>query len=902
MHGSLPKRSSKNVWYHLQGLIEYTFACENQAAGAVIDIIKCFNCLPREPLLAIGIHIGLCTSVIRPWASALTSIQRRFTIRGSVGPSVMSCCGFPEGDPLSIIAMAIANLTLDRWIAIRYPTIQTWTYVDNIETVCSSGTQAQESLGALEAFCEALDLQIDPKKTYCWTTSREQRKELKEQEIQTLKAARDLGGHMNYSKWDTKSTILEKIEKFAPFWRRLSRSSAPKFQKLRCLKVSAWPNMFHSISISSLGHVHFEKIRTKVMQSLGFNTYGANPKLQLSCICPSACDPEFWCAYETILSWRKFTSPEMADFVMTHIAEGNKMTPGPCASVTKILHKLGWQWIDSGIIHDENHLAISIRNCPIQELFVRVKQAWQKAILSETEKLRKTMKQLSKACVATTLKEYETWNPEEQGVLRCALNGTLYTHDALVHTGKVECSTCRFCNQTDSIRHRHWECPHFDDLRSQCLSKIPKGIEQLPDCLVLHGWLPDNPFVNELKSILCNLPNLVHTLFIPPNFGKPDTCVEIFTDGSCINPTKPNQRVATWGAVIWHNNGFSTIAEGGVKGYHQTSLRGEIYAAVAALSFAVQQQVQIRIWIDNQTVCNFLLGLLAETNTAVNPHGKDADLWEWLERQFEPARHYVKQVVKVRSHVNDDADDEFESWVFLGNERADAAAKQARKNLPQQVWRVLDKVVQKDLENDNLRQAIHTLFVKVGLKSVQTQPKSKQPEPSGTHLSETMEVDTNMVALSNLTIDDIPQHFLTDETPFLLEWLGSIVTGNGPARWVTWHQLLIDYQFSSGRAGPRNVGRRWRNVGYKKADYAFKSHAMWFSHYFQNLGKALSIQPEVRTRRPPSHVLTYWGGSVKVKITSERLDRVDSFLKEWATRIPARNLQRDLGAVPRAMP
>ena len=39
-------------------------------------------------LLAIGIHIGLCSSVIRPWASALISIQRRFTIRGSVGQTI----------------------------------------------------------------------------------------------------------------------------------------------------------------------------------------------------------------------------------------------------------------------------------------------------------------------------------------------------------------------------------------------------------------------------------------------------------------------------------------------------------------------------------------------------------------------------------------------------------------------------------------------------------------------------------------------------------------------------------------------------------------------------------------------------------------------------------------------
>lgn len=477
MQGSLPQRSSKNVWYHLQGLIEYTFASEDSAAGAVIDIVKCFNCLPREPLLAIGIHIGLCSSVIRPWAAALTSIQRRFTIRSAVGPPIMSCCGFPEGDPLSIIAMAIANLTLDRWVAHRYPTIQTWTYVDNIETVCKTGQQAQESLSSLESFCDALDLQIDPKKTYCWTTDKDQRRELKNQEIQTLKAARDLGGHMNYSKWSTKGTILEKIDKFAPFWRRLSRSPAPKFQKLRCLKVSAWPNMFHSISISFLGPLHFEKIRTKVMQSMGYNTYGANPKLQLSCICPCESDPEFWCAYETILSWRKFTTPEMADFVMMQIAEGKVMTPGPCASITKILHKLSWYWVDSGIVHDEDHNPVILRTCPIQELYARVKQAWQTSVLCETETLRKTMHHLGKACVASTMKDFETWNSDEQGVLRCALNGTLYTHDALVHTGKVESNQCRFCNQPDSIRHRHWECPHFVEERENCLSKLSVEVD-----------------------------------------------------------------------------------------------------------------------------------------------------------------------------------------------------------------------------------------------------------------------------------------------------------------------------------------------------------------------------------------------------------------------------------------
>lgn len=754
----------------------------------------------------------------------------------------------------------------------------------------------------MEEFCEALDLQIDPKKTYCWTTDRAQRKDLKDQNIQTLKAARDLGGHMNYSKWMTKTTILEKIEKFSPFWRRLSRSAAPKFQKLRCLKVSAWPNMFHSIAISSLGHVHFEKIRTKVMQSMGFNTYGANPKLQLSCISPSASDPEFWCAYETVLSWRKFTTPELADFVMTKLAEGNVMTPGPCSSLTKVLHRLGWQWIGPGIALDHDNQKIAIRVCPIQELFARVCQAWQIVNFGEVESIRKTMTNLRNACVVSTMKEFETWNSDEQGVLRCALNGTLYTNDALVHTGKSEDATCKICGAPDSIRHRHWECPFFKDLTDVCTAKLPSPVQQLPDCLTLHGWIPKNQYVSELKKLLCNLPNLAHHHFVPFDDSEKPNCLDVFTDGSCVHPTIPEQRVATWGVVLWHNHSFHTIAEGGVPGYHQTSLRGEIWAAVAALSFAVQQQIPIRIWIDNQTVCDFLNRLLTDSCWNINPEGKDADLWEWLSRQFKHAKHLVKQVIKVKSHVEITTLDDFEEWVIRGNNSADLAAKQARKNLPSVIWDVWEKVVATDNHNNTLRQAIHTLLVSVGMRAVQSQPKTKLPEPSGTNHTDTIEVDANMVAISNLSMEEIPQHFLVDETQFLLDWLGTVVQGNAPARWVSWHQLLIDYQFTSGRAGPRNIGRRWRNVGYKQADYSFGAHAKWFSHYFQNLGRALSIKPDVQTMRPPSHVLTYWGGSTRVRISTERLDRVDSFLKEWATRIPARNLNRDLSDIPRAKP
>lgn len=902
MHGSLPHRSSKNVWYHLQAVIEYTFANKQTAAGAVIDIVKCFNCLPREPLIEIAIHIGISKKVIRPWIAALTSIQRRFQIRGGVGPSVMSICGFPEGDPLSIIAMAIANLTLDKWISCRFPKIQTWTYVDNIETVCENGDQAVDSLQALESFCEALDLQVDQNKTFCWTTDSTQRKLLREQHVHTLRASRDLGGQMNYSKWDTKGVLKDKIDKFTHFWRRLARSSAPKFLKLRCLKVSAWPNMFHSISISSLGPVHFEKIRTQVMKAMKYDNFGANPKLTLSSITSETCDPEFWCLYETVLSWRKYTIPDLADFVLETLAQGGKMTPGPCSSLFRAIQKLGWTWIGSGMCIDANQMTIDLRHCPVRELYTRIKLAWQLAVLHESERLRKTMTGLSSACVQTTLKEFDTWQPDEQGILRCALNGTLYTHDALVHTGKVDNGLCMFCQKADSVHHRHWECSFFEDLREACLSKIVGDIRTFPDCLSLHGWLPSNPFVDPPKALLQDLPDNAHVHFIPNDWDRHTDIIEVFPDGSCINPTVPNQRIATWGVVIWHQERYVTVAEGGVRGYHQTSLRAEIWAVVASLSFAVQQQVAIRIWTDNQTVYNFLQQLFDGFPPEFS-NKKDSDLWEWLVQQFEHARIFVKQIVKVKSHIDyTTIDDEFETWVYKGNDAADKAARRARYNLPQQLWVLWDKVVQFDNDNTINRKTIHKFFVQVGLRAVQDKSLRVQPVPAGIQRQQECQTDDKLVQLSRIEASDVPQHFLTDETMHVLGWLGTVAIENAPARWVAWHQLLLDYQFSTGRAGPRNVGRRWRNVGYRESEYKFSDYVTWFSHFIQNLGKSLDLKPEVKTRRPPSHVLTYWAGCVKVSISDERLEKIDDFLKRTATRVPAKNVSRDLGGVPRAYP
>ena len=64
--------------------------------GFCTDLVRAFKALPRCP----------------PFKTQgfLDRVERRFLVRAIISDAVRSVCGFPEGDPLSTVAMATANL------------------------------------------------------------------------------------------------------------------------------------------------------------------------------------------------------------------------------------------------------------------------------------------------------------------------------------------------------------------------------------------------------------------------------------------------------------------------------------------------------------------------------------------------------------------------------------------------------------------------------------------------------------------------------------------------------------------------------------------------------------------------------------------------------------------------
>ena len=55
-YGCLPGRSATDQWRLIQDVVEQAYEQQQPASGVVADVVKCFNELPRMPLLEIGLH------------------------------------------------------------------------------------------------------------------------------------------------------------------------------------------------------------------------------------------------------------------------------------------------------------------------------------------------------------------------------------------------------------------------------------------------------------------------------------------------------------------------------------------------------------------------------------------------------------------------------------------------------------------------------------------------------------------------------------------------------------------------------------------------------------------------------------------------------------------------------
>ena len=141
-----------------------------------------------------------------------------------------------------------------------------------------------------------------------------------------------------------------------------------------------------------------------------------------------------------------------------------KWMQGPAGAFLSRLHELSWSWLGDGFVQDHFGLQWHFFHLPIQALQHRAREAWCRQ-LGEQLETRQGFKGLCSVDAAFTTAKLSKLSPDELGMMRAALNGSFFTNDKLVKTGKASSNTCNWCNGEDSLYHRYWECPFFHESR-----------------------------------------------------------------------------------------------------------------------------------------------------------------------------------------------------------------------------------------------------------------------------------------------------------------------------------------------------------------------------------------------------------------------------------------------------
>lgn len=134
--GYVRHKQSADIWHFIGVCLEVAIQQHSPVHGVVADLVKAFNTLPRGPTFEFLRILGTPEWFLDMWQRHLASFARHFVVNRIVSSEVASVTGYPEGCPLSCIAMTVIDKVWHCWQLHDCPRCLPLSYVDNLELVC----------------------------------------------------------------------------------------------------------------------------------------------------------------------------------------------------------------------------------------------------------------------------------------------------------------------------------------------------------------------------------------------------------------------------------------------------------------------------------------------------------------------------------------------------------------------------------------------------------------------------------------------------------------------------------------------------------------------------------------------------------------------------------------------
>eukprot|EP00438_Fugacium_kawagutii_P008453 Skav217434 [mRNA] locus=scaffold1729:263093:266058:+ [translate_table: standard] len=162
-----PRLSTRALWGWLAETIASRYRSRSPLYGLVLDIIKCFNVVPRSILFSILSRLGFDANGLAGWSAQLSGLERTVYVDTQVVGTSQSSTGIPEGDPLSVIGMFGLSLAFGHYIT-RHSVTLPLAFADNWEILAVSRAHFEAAVPTVEQFLTLCRLPVNPRKCWSW--------------------------------------------------------------------------------------------------------------------------------------------------------------------------------------------------------------------------------------------------------------------------------------------------------------------------------------------------------------------------------------------------------------------------------------------------------------------------------------------------------------------------------------------------------------------------------------------------------------------------------------------------------------------------------------------------------------------------------------------------------------
>ena len=683
--GFVPNREAGEIWHVVQAWIELALQSNRQLLGAVSDVRKAFESIPRDPLFEVMRLLGLPVPFLSAWRRFLDGLERRFSLHGCLDVAICSNHGLPEGCGLSVVGMVVIDLIWEVYQNHYAASSVPLSYADNLELLALDLGSLMTGFASLETYAELWALELDGPKTFFWSTTAASRSALRRLGKPVLLEASDLGGAMTYCRRTGMGSQRARLEALDNLWPRLRRSVAPLPVKLYILRQAFWAKAFHAIGITLLPFRHIVSLRTRAVRALGFGLAGANPAIRLSLLSGDmTSDPGFYQVVRVLADFRRFLrkSPSLLDHWVTFMRDfDGRWLSGPFSKLLEIFDQLGWTVAAPPCFLDHDGCAWNLLMVCSTTLDTLLRDAWYQRVAREVQH-RKDYAGLPGLHWPASRHERRL-SALDIACVNAVREGVFLSGDSQGKFDKVKGTTCKFCAQPDTVEHRCLDCPAFTSVRLD-----HEGVSQhwhdFPRALREHLLPARNPFAVAKKQALCALED--QPCLFEEVTGDHDW-IDLFTDGSCLHPSSADLALAAWALVSATH--ARVLAAGPLAGLSQEINRAELYAAVMALQWTWEGGHHCVLWTDSAYVARGLHCLLTDPD-AFDPETNE-DLWARCVELLQAIPRGAFQIQHVSGHQDvTTATSPFDEWAAHWNGIADLAARQAHHARPLTCQRICD--------------------------------------------------------------------------------------------------------------------------------------------------------------------------------------------------------------------